>query len=303
MCPRRGPWSRASRNCCPAIGWSGGAARSGRKLLAIAGRSPQRELDAARKPKRNWIACCSSPSANISQSDVPLGVWLSGGLDSSTLVHYAAAASSSRLKTFSITFRGRSFDETRYLRQVADQYGTEHTEFDLNPEQDLPDAIHELAYYFDEPNADSGALPVWFLSRMTKAGTHCGAQRRRRRRAVRRIPDASRQPAGARGFGACRAPRSRRMLAAARRWPVSDDKIGFEYKLKRFLEGCLMPAARAHVYWSGTFGDAEKRALVQRRRCRRRSDSVLADLARGERTALQAYPAIRSELLSARTTS
>ncbi len=48
-------------------------------------------------------------------------------------------------------------------------YGTEHTELDLNPEQDLPGAIQELAYYCDEPNADSGALPVWFLSRLTKA--------------------------------------------------------------------------------------------------------------------------------------
>ncbi len=102
-------------------------------------------------------------------SDVPLGVWLSGGLDSSSLVHYAAEASSTRLKTFSITFRGRSFDEGRYVRQVAEQYGTEHTELDLNPEQDLPGAIHELAYYADEPNADSGALPVWFLSRLTKS--------------------------------------------------------------------------------------------------------------------------------------
>src|ERR1019366_799044 len=103
-------------------------------------------------------------------ADVPLGVWLSGGLDSSSLVHYAAEASSSRLKTFSITFRGRSFDEASYVRQVADHYGTDHTELDLNPEQDLPGAIHELAYYCDEPNADSGALPVWFLSRMTRAG-------------------------------------------------------------------------------------------------------------------------------------
>ena len=53
-------------------------------------------------------------------SDVPLGVWLSGGLDSSSLVHYASEASSSRLKTFSITFSGRSFDEANYARLVAD---------------------------------------------------------------------------------------------------------------------------------------------------------------------------------------
>ena len=49
-------------------------------------------------------------------------------------------------------------------------------------------------------------------------------------------------------------------LAGLRRWPVSDEKIGFEYKLKRFLEGCLMPPEQAHVYWNGTFSEAQKRA-------------------------------------------
>jgi asparagine synthase (glutamine-hydrolysing) len=195
-------------------------------------------------------------------SDVPLGVWLSGGLDSSSLVHYAAEASSSRLKTFSITFRGRSFDETSYARQVADQYGTEHTELDLNPEQDLPAAIYDLAHYCDEPNADSGALPVWFLSRLTKRtatvalsgegadelfGGYLMHRASLLARTARRLPP----------------PVLRALLAAAQRWPVSNDKIGFEYKLKRFLEGCGMPAARAHVHWSGTFDDRERRSLVQ----------------------------------------
>jgi len=101
-------------------------------------------------------------------SDVPLGIWLSGGLDSSALLHYAAAASSSRLKTLSISFAGRSFDETAHIRHLSARYGTEHQEFDVNPGCGLADAIEEFAYYFDEPNADGGALPVWFLSRMTR---------------------------------------------------------------------------------------------------------------------------------------
>jgi asparagine synthase (glutamine-hydrolysing) len=195
-------------------------------------------------------------------SDVPLGVWLSGGLDSASVVHYAAEASGSRLKTFSITFRGRSFDEANYARAVAQQYGTEHTELDLNPEQDLPAAISELAYYCDEPNADSGALPVWFLARLTKAsatvalsgegadelfGGYLMQRASLLAGAARRLPSAA----------------IRAMLAMAQRWPVSNEKIGLEYKLKRFLEGCRMPAARAHVYWSGTFDDAQRRALVQ----------------------------------------
>jgi asparagine synthase (glutamine-hydrolysing) len=195
-------------------------------------------------------------------SDVPLGVWLSGGLDSSSLVHYASQASSSRLKTFSITFHGRSFDETRYAQQVAASYGTEHIELDLNSEQDLPAAIHDLAYYCDEPNADSGALPVWFLSRLTKAsatvalsgegadelfGGYLMQRATLLAREARRLPTAV----------------LRALLAAAQRWPVSNDKIGFEYKLKRFLEGCAMSPARGHVYWSGTFDDQHRGALVQ----------------------------------------
>ena len=210
-------------------------------------------------------------------SDVPLGVWLSGGLDSSSLVHYAAEASSSRLKTFSITFRGRSFDETRYARQVADWYGTEHTELDLNPEQDLPAAIHELAYYGDEPNADSGALPVWFLSRLTKASATVALSGEG---ADELFGGYLMQRASLLAHTARKFPPAalRALLGAARLWPVSNDKIGFEYKLKRFLEGCRMPAARAHAYWSGTFDDQEKRSLLQPT-LPRALDSVLQELA------------------------
>jgi asparagine synthase (glutamine-hydrolysing) len=196
------------------------------------------------------------------QSDVPLGVWLSGGLDSSSLVHYAAQESASPLMTFSVTFHGRSFDEANYVREVANCYGTRHTEFDLNPGQDLPQAIHELAYYCDEPNADSGALPVWFLSRMTRAtatvalsgegadelfGGYLTHRASLLASSARRLPR----------------PLLKSLLAASRRLPVSNEKIGFEYKVKRFLEGCLMPAARAHTYWGGAFADDDKRSLLQ----------------------------------------
>ena len=191
-------------------------------------------------------------------SDVPLGVWISGGIDSSTILHYAAMASSSRLKTFSVSFRGRSFDETAYIRQMAARYETEHHEFDLNPEVDLQGAIEEFAYYSDEPSADAGALPVWFLARMSRQhmtvalsgegadelfGGYVTYLANRWARPVRRLPASSRRLA----------------LNLLRHWPVSDDKISFEYKLKRFLEGSLLPAEEAHLYWNGTFSQAEKR--------------------------------------------
>ncbi|HEX4135073.1 MAG TPA: asparagine synthase (glutamine-hydrolyzing) [Bryobacteraceae bacterium] len=210
-------------------------------------------------------------------SDVPLGVWLSGGLDSSTVVHYASEALGSSLKTFSVTFRGRSFDETPYVRQVAKVYGTDHTELDLNPEQDLPAAIHDLAYYSDEPNADSGALPVWFLSQMTKAGATVALSGEG---ADELFGGYLTQRASLLAARARRLPPAilKTLLATARRLPVSNDKIGFEYKLKRFLEGSLLPAARAHVYWGGTFSDKEKRTLLKMP-LPPALDSVLANLA------------------------
>ncbi|HVA18524.1 MAG TPA: asparagine synthase (glutamine-hydrolyzing), partial [Candidatus Dormibacteraeota bacterium] len=193
-------------------------------------------------------------------SDVPLGIWLSGGIDSSTILHYAAACTPSRLKTFSISFRGRSFDEANYVRRMAAEYGTEHHELDLCPDADLADAIEEFAYYSDEPSADSGALPVWYLSRMTRdhvtvALSGEGADELfggyLTYRADHLAHAAQRIPAGARRYA----------LELLRHLPVSDDKIGLEYKLKRFLEGSLMPPGEAHLYWNGTFSEEQKSQL------------------------------------------
>jgi asparagine synthase (glutamine-hydrolysing) len=195
-------------------------------------------------------------------SDVPLGVWISGGLDSSTILHYAARASSARLRTYSISFRGQSFDESPYIGEMVKKYGTDHEQFDLNPEQDLEGAIQELSYYSDEPSADSGALPVWFLSKLCRA--HCtvafsgeGADEifggyltyraNRFAQGLRRLPP----------------PSLRLALQCLRAWPGSNEKISFEYKLKRLLEGSLLPPEQGHVYWNGTFSQAEKPQLLK----------------------------------------
>ncbi|MGA8150700.1 MAG: asparagine synthase (glutamine-hydrolyzing) [Terriglobales bacterium] len=195
-------------------------------------------------------------------SDVPLGMWLSGGIDSSTILHYAATESSSPLKTFSISFRGRSFDESEYIRQVAGQYHTEHEQLDLNPEVDLQGAIEEFAYYSDEPSADAGALPVWFLSKLSKTQTTvslsgegadellAGYLPHRANQLAQRLRWLPTNVIGS-------------LIAGLRHWPVSDEKIGLEYKLKRFLEGSQLLPDRAHVYWNGTFSDAQKQALLK----------------------------------------
>jgi asparagine synthase (glutamine-hydrolysing) len=194
-------------------------------------------------------------------SDVPLGMWASGGLDSSTIVHYAAEAGA-RPKAFSITFNGRSFDESRYIREVARHYGVEYAEFDLNTDVDLTDAIEQFAYYSDEPCADAGALPVWFLAKMT-----------RREATVALSGEGADELFG--GYITYQADRYAHWLRSvlpvrvrrschsiAQHWPVSDEKISFEYKLKRFLYGSLLAPEHAHVFWNGTFSDEEKRRLL-----------------------------------------
>lgn len=210
-------------------------------------------------------------------SDVPLGLWLSGGLDSSTLLHYASESSSSRLKTFSISFRGSSFDETPQIRQIASRYGTEHAELDLSGDCDLTGSIEQFAYYCDEPNADAGALPAWFLSKLTKTTATVALSGE----------GADELFAGYLTYRASMLARTARRFpsqalklaaSAARLWPVSDEKIGFDYKLKRFLEGCQMRPERAHVYWNGTFSDPEKQSLVQPE-LPRALDSILSRLA------------------------
>jgi asparagine synthase (glutamine-hydrolysing) len=99
-------------------------------------------------------------------ADVPLGFFLSGGVDSSAVVALASEATDQRLETFSIGFDEPRYDERPHARYVADRFGTHHHEFVLKPEG--IGVLDELAWHFDEPFADSSALPVWYLSKMTR---------------------------------------------------------------------------------------------------------------------------------------
>jgi asparagine synthase (glutamine-hydrolysing) len=193
-------------------------------------------------------------------SDVPLGVWSSGGLDSSTILHYASETASGRLKTFSVSFQGRSFDESQYFREVAQAYGTDHHEFDLNPESDLADVIEDIPYYSDEPSADAGALPIWFLSKMSRrhvtvALSGDGADELfggyKTYLADRYSQRLRRLPAKVLRFG----ERTARML------PVSNEKIGLDYKINRLLQGSLLEPMEAHFFWNGTFSRRQQGTL------------------------------------------
>jgi len=177
------------------------------------------------------------------------------------VLHYAATESAARLKTFSVSFAGSTCDESQYFREIARIYGTDHHEFDLNPDVELQSAIEDFAYYSDEPSADAGALPVWFLSRMS-----------RRHVTVALSGEGADELFGgyltyvadrlARPFRLV--PRSLRRLMRSsldRYLPVSDEKISLEYKLKRWIEGSWLDPDEAHFFWNGTFSTEQRKQI------------------------------------------
>ena len=195
-------------------------------------------------------------------SDVPLGVWSSGGIDSSTLLHYAAELGAQPIKTFSMVFEAKSCDESPYFREAARIYGTEHHEFELTRDSEIVSAIEDFAYYSDEPGADAGALPVWFLSKMSRQhvtvalsgeggdelfGGYLTYRADALARYLRILPPVLRQAA---------------LAAAHAMLPPSDAKIGFEYMLKRGIEGSLLHPDEAHLFWNGAFSREQKEAIL-----------------------------------------
>jgi asparagine synthase (glutamine-hydrolysing) len=101
-------------------------------------------------------------------SDVPLGAFLSGGVDSSTIVALMSEAGAAPLRTFSIGFADSRYDELPYARQIARRFATEHHELVVEPEH--ADVLEEMALHFGEPFADPASLPTYFVSRL--AGKH-----------------------------------------------------------------------------------------------------------------------------------
>lgn len=192
-------------------------------------------------------------------SDVPLGAFLSGGIDSSTVVAFMSELSTTPVKTFSIGFEEKSYNELDEARMVAQAFGTDHHELVVRP--NMVELAPKLVEYFDEPFADYSAIPTYLVSQMAReyvtvalsgdggdeifAGyqTHYAYKIAN---LYRRIPKVVR-----RGV----------IDKLVKMLPVSTNRISFDYMAKRFVDGVDMSYQRGHFWWKAIFTDDEKREL------------------------------------------
>jgi asparagine synthase (glutamine-hydrolysing) len=214
------------------------------------------------------------------ESDVPVGVFLSGGIDSSLLAALAAQESPGAVKTFSIGFEERSFDELSRARTVALRYGTDHRELVLRP--DAATLLPEIAAAFDEPFADSSALPTYAVSRLAAAD----------------VKVALSGEGGDELFGGyftyvadVLAARSRVTAAATlarplvERLPSSSRRVSLEYRAKRFVRAAARPPLERHHGWKEIFSPQARAALLEPGRHRPGADPLAGWRARYAETA------------------
>lgn len=185
-------------------------------------------------------------------SDVPLGVFLSGGIDSSTVVAFMAELMPpASIKTFSVGFREKSFDESSYARLVATRFGTDHAEEILEPSVML-DILPEVARYLDEPFADASIIPTYLLSRFTRRHVTVALGGDGGDELFLGYPTFSAHRMAQRW---AHVPAFARRLAGAvvDRLPVNRDNFSFDFKAKRFVHGAEYDAMLRHQVWLGAF--------------------------------------------------
>jgi asparagine synthase (glutamine-hydrolysing) len=195
-------------------------------------------------------------------SDVPLGVFLSGGIDSSSVVAMMAELMPpSQIKTFAIGFEEKSFDESAHARQVAKFFGTDHREQILQSRA-LLDMLPEVASFLDEPLADASIIPTYLLSKFTRQHVTVALGGDGGDELFAGYPTfQAHHLAGY--YKVPRAIHERVIRPLAELLPVSGDNLSFDFKVKRFLRGIGPRAEIRDQIWMGAFTPAEQRALLQ----------------------------------------
>ncbi len=188
-------------------------------------------------------------------SDVPVGVLLSGGIDSAALTALAAAESGYRVSTFSIGFEEQSFDELELARLVAKRYDTDHHELVLRP--DAIDLLPKLVEAFDEPFGDSSALPTYLVSGLASDTV----------KVVLSGEGGDELFGGYYTYVADRlAPRVGRAAPLLRPLvellPSSSERVSFDYKAKRFVRGAHLPPVERHHAWKEIFSTEAQDELL-----------------------------------------
>ena len=220
-----------------------------------------------------------------------MGVLLSGGVDSGTLTAFASELSSEPVRTFSIGFEEPSFNELDGARAVSARYGTIHRDLVLRPDAAL--LLPALAEAFDEPFADSSALPTYLVSRL----------------AAEDVKVALSGEGGDELFGgyytyAADASPSARSCSpgsfgpAVERLPSSTRRTSFDYRAKRFVRAAHLPPLERHEGWKEIFS-ADVRAELTGRRHGFDPLSLAAGAVRGDRGATSCSPASRTSTSAA----
>lgn len=194
-------------------------------------------------------------------ADVPVGAFLSGGLDSSAVVYFLRKLGASPLKTFNVSFNESSYDESSFASIVSRKLATEHFEVRCQP-SDLRTNFDSLVQHSDHLGADNSNLAMYLVSKL--ASDHVK---------VVLTGDGGDEIFG--GYPTYQADALlgsyQRLPAAVRnvlRWlanraPHSNRKLSWQFKMKRFVDGAQFSAAKAHYWWRIIFDDDEKRKLVR----------------------------------------
>jgi asparagine synthase (glutamine-hydrolysing) len=193
-------------------------------------------------------------------SDVPLGVLLSGGIDSTSVLAALRYEGVDDVKTFSIGFDDPSFDESRYFRRAASFFETEHHEEVLAPHK-LIDILPEVAAILDEPLADASIMPTYLLSRFTRGHVKVALGGDGGDELFAGYPTYQAFLL-ARYYGKLPSAMQSLIERVVKRLPVSFDNMSLDFRAKKFIYGIPYPLVERHYTWMGTFSAGEKEELL-----------------------------------------